>query len=147
MWDGDAFVLESKLDRASLVSFFLEDYAPSPFVAPWNGGSGFYPGDNTEGVNLIRSSDSIRFKCYRETLKEISTWQLMKAELKSRKEEIIVQCRSRLPDVAIEWIDAAIGLTDDHKPSYAPILGTGGNEGRLEYTNSFMRRIADLLLS
>lgn len=146
-WDGDAFVLESKLDRPSLVSFFLEDYAPSPFVAPWNGGSGFYPGDNTEGVNLIRSSDSIRLKCYRETLKEISTWQLMKAELKSRKEEIIAQCRSRLPDVALEWIDAAVGLTDDHKPSYAPILGTGGNEGRLEYTNSFMRRIADLLLS
>jgi len=146
-WDGDAFVLESKLDRPSLVSFFLEDYAPSPFVAPWNGGSGFYPGDNTEGVNLILSSDSIRLKCYRETLKEISTWQLMKADLKSRKEKIIVQCRSRLPDVALEWIDAAVGLTDDHKPSYAPILGTGGNEGRLEYTNSFMRRVANLLLS
>jgi CRISPR-associated protein Csx17 len=146
-WDGDAFVLESKLDHASLVRFFLEDYAPSPFVAPWNGGSGFYPGDNTEGVNLIRSSESIRFKCYREALKEISTWQLMKAELKSRKEAIIAQCRRRLADVAIDWIDAAVGLTDDRKPSYAPILGTGGNEGRLEYTNSFMRRIADLLLS
>jgi CRISPR-associated protein Csx17 len=71
-WDGDAFVLESKLDHASLVRFFLEDYAPSPFVAPWNGGSGFYPGDNTEGVNLIRSSESIRFKCYREALPFVS---------------------------------------------------------------------------
>ena len=39
MWDGDAFVLESKLDGAGLVRFFLEDYAPLPFVAPWNGNS------------------------------------------------------------------------------------------------------------
>ncbi len=147
MWDGDAFVLESKLDGAGLVRFFLEDYAPSPFVAPWNGGSGFYPGDNKEGIECIRSSDSARFMGYRRALDEIGRWPLGKAELKSRKEQIIAQCRSLLPDAALEWIDAAVGLTDGRKPSYAPILGTGGNEGRLEYTNSFMRRIADLLLS
>ncbi len=158
-WDDDAFVLESKLDRSSLVSFFLEEYAPSPFVAPWNGGSGFYKDGNTQGINGIRSSDSRRFKHYHEVITEIDSWEVLKkinslklkkkrkTELKSRKEEIMTRCRSRLPDVAIEWIDAAVGLTDDHKPSYAPILGTGGNEGRLEYTNSFMRRIADLFLS
>ncbi|HEV3112949.1 MAG TPA: type I-U CRISPR-associated protein Csx17 [Candidatus Binataceae bacterium] len=29
--------------------------------------------------------------------------------------------------------------------SYPPLLGTGGNEGRLEYTNVFMRRVAVLM--
>ncbi len=146
-WEDGAFVLESKFDRDALLRFFLDDYEPSPFVAPWNGGSGFYNGDNKQGIDGVRSSDSSRFKRYREVLKEINSWKLKRTELKSRKEEIMTRCRSRLPDVALDWIDAAVGLTDDGKPSYAPILGTGGNEGRLEYTNSFMRCIVDLLLS
>jgi CRISPR-associated protein Csx17 len=28
--------------RAALTKFFLEEYKPTPIVAPWNAGSGFY---------------------------------------------------------------------------------------------------------
>ncbi|KAA5603892.1 hypothetical protein F1188_18795 [Roseospira marina] len=41
-WKDEAFHLETRLDREALTRFFLEDYAPSPIVAPWNAGSGFY---------------------------------------------------------------------------------------------------------
>src|SRR5690349_9416668 len=41
-WQGETFVLHSTLDRAALEEFFLNEYRPTPILAPWNGGSGFY---------------------------------------------------------------------------------------------------------
>ena len=41
-WERDAFVLHSKFDREGLIQFFLQHYSPTPILAPWNGGSGFY---------------------------------------------------------------------------------------------------------
>ena len=34
-WEGDTFWLRSTLDRERLVSFFREEYAPTPIVGPW----------------------------------------------------------------------------------------------------------------
>src|ERR1017187_7763093 len=42
-WGGACFCLETELDENGLVAFFLERYAPTPIVSPWNNGSGFYP--------------------------------------------------------------------------------------------------------
>ena len=39
----DVFELTTRVDATTLCRFFLEDYSPTPLVAPWNGGSGFYP--------------------------------------------------------------------------------------------------------
>ncbi len=41
-WIGDSFRLKTTMDSESLRTFFLEKYSPTPIVAPWNGGSGFY---------------------------------------------------------------------------------------------------------
>ena len=41
-WDNEYFVLVSKLEKPDLVDFFLNRYRPTPVLAPWNGGSGFY---------------------------------------------------------------------------------------------------------
>jgi CRISPR-associated protein Csx17 len=41
-WNQDVFHLDSALDSATLTDFFLKRYEPTPIVAPWNGGSGFY---------------------------------------------------------------------------------------------------------
>ena len=41
-WRDGVFVLETRLDRDGLAQFFLEQYSPTPLLAPWNGGSGFY---------------------------------------------------------------------------------------------------------
>ena len=43
-WEGERFHLQTALGRDDVLWFFLHDYAPSPVIAPWNGGSGFYPG-------------------------------------------------------------------------------------------------------
>ena len=41
-WRDGVFALETKLDRKGLVKFFLDEYSPTPLLAPWNAGSGFY---------------------------------------------------------------------------------------------------------
>lgn len=65
-WRGERFHLKTRLDPAGLRRFFLEDYAPTPIIAPWNGGSGFYPKDAKEGINAIAASRSDRFAVYIE---------------------------------------------------------------------------------
>ena len=70
-WENGCFCLDSELDEEDLVRFFLKEYIPTPIVAPWNGGSGFYEGDNTEGIDAIRDSTSPRFALYRETIKKV----------------------------------------------------------------------------
>ena len=63
------------------------------------------------------------------------------------KLEMVCACRNRLCERAVEWVDAVILLENDQELAYPPLLGTGGGEGRLEYTNAFMGCLVDLLLS
>lgn len=52
-----------------------------------------------------------------------------------------------LCDRAVEWLDASVGISATDERAFAPVLGTGGNEGRLDYTNNFMQRIGALLIA
>src|SRR5438093_510146 len=60
-WRGNAFMLRSALGEEALLRFFLEQYQPTPIIAPWNGGSGFYDKDNTVAINAISVSNGRRF--------------------------------------------------------------------------------------
>ncbi len=60
------------------------------------------------------------------------------------KAVLLEHCRGIFPDRALQWLDAAYVLSDEG-PKYPPLLGTGGNDGRLEFTNNFMQRLLDLL--
>jgi len=142
---------------SDLIRFFLDEYIPTPVVAPWNGGSGFYDKDAKDGIDSIIGSNESRLADYRDTIREILRWPEMVLAQECRrskkkldediKEALLLACRSRLGERALEWIDAAVTIGVGKGPSYPPMLGTGGNEGRLEYTNVFIRRIANLLLA
>ena len=139
-WDRSSFVLSTKVTRSTLEDFFLDHYVPTPLVAPWNGGSGFGPRDAKDGIEAIMGSTADRLGPYRSTIalaRELYDEGLV-------KEQLVAACRSRLDDQAVAWIDAAIVLTSDG-PKYPPILGTGGNLGRLELSNNFMQRLSDAL--
>lgn len=41
-WRDEHFVLVTELDRDSMEQFFLQDYRPTPILAPWNMESGFF---------------------------------------------------------------------------------------------------------
>jgi len=154
-WADDCFNMESNLDQDRLIEFLLREYSPTPVLAPWNGGSGFYSKDSQEGIKFIQTSNDERLKDYRDAIRTILAWPEMavarecratKKELTEEiKQTLLLACRSRLGERALEWMDAAVTTGVEAGASYPPLLGTGGNEGRLEYTNVFMRRVKALM--
>jgi CRISPR-associated protein Csx17 len=170
-WKGDAFHLKTTLDKESLKMFFLERYSPTSIIAPWNGGSGFYfheeklkekdqltgkrkktgrrnkPNAATEAVRAILESNALRLSNYRESLKiakeVVQKMELDEAPSKEKKELLIQAVRNDLPDSAIEWIDASVILTTENA-RFPPLLGTGGNDGNLDFSSNFMQRLKDV---
>lgn len=150
-WESDTFCQESTLGVADVVEFFLERYGPTPIVAPWNGGSGFYPKDNKEGIEAIAATTAERFAEYRAIIEKCRNFAEVQEGAGDHEDErrsaILRRCRNELSDRGVDWLDAAMGIAADGKRSFPPVLGTGGNEGRLDYTNNFMSRIAGLLIA
>ncbi|MDR1282294.1 MAG: type I-U CRISPR-associated protein Csx17 [Opitutaceae bacterium] len=153
-WQGNTFVLTptgtttSPTTADALVDFFLNHYRPTPVLAPWNGGSGFFPKDNNKALNAILASTTPRFAAYRDTIaaarSALASLNITeKPDSKEAKETLLLRCRNTFSETALEWLDAACVLTDEGA-KYPPLLGTGGNDGRLEFTNNFMQRLGEV---
>jgi len=152
-WHRDEFYLQSALDWNMLLEFFLERYQPSPIASPWTKGSGFFPKDNVKAMSSIKAQTDSRFLKWREVL---ATSNLIWADAQSRfggdekeaKGWILAQCRMQFPDDALDWLDASYVLApygaQDHV-DYPPLLGTGGNDGRLDFSNNFMQNVLSAL--
>src|SRR5688572_8862389 len=147
-WRNDTFILQSAQDANGLLKFFTEEYRPTPVLAPWNGGSGFYSKDNTEAIESIIESKSSRFETYqtgvsaaRRLIKDLGLKQKPEPEV---KEQLLALCRNVLPEAVLSWLDA-VYVIGHEGPKYPPLLGTGGNDGRLEFTNNFMQRLIEVI--
>ncbi|MCC6751963.1 MAG: type I-U CRISPR-associated protein Csx17, partial [Deltaproteobacteria bacterium] len=183
LWRDQHFCLLTRLDTAALERFFLEEYAPTPFVSPWNKGSGFYIA-NDEGLGPVERSTAPRFEPFRQgiaaarpqlgaiTRADAEVRRLkgqtkktkkgtkperskedpeFKAELlvannefKRLKADLFVPFALVWRGLQREWMDAAMVLSPDGQPSWPALLGTGGNDGRLDFTNTVMKRLGDL---
>lgn len=178
-WREDHFVLRSRVfsgdeqeDRQRLQAFFLEEYRPTPIVAPWNGGSGFYfqegklserdpatgkkiktgvrdqSTEATKTLDKILNGDGARLDEYRQVLmlakSVIEKSGFQEAPKEGEKHDILHQLRGQLSDRALASLDSAVALASE-KPGYAPLLGTGWNDGNLDFTNNFMQRITELI--
>lgn len=148
-WHAGSLELKSDLSEEALKDFLLHDYAPPPVVSPWNGGSGFYPNDNKEAIAALEGSGDPRFAAYQEAL--ASTRAALAAEgitekpTKDQKLRLIRAMRRRLPDAALAWVDAAVVVTGD-EPGYPPLLGSGGNDGRYDFSNNYAQATVECLL-
>jgi len=183
-WEGERFLLASNKDEDELLAFFLNTYAPTPLVSPWNKGSGFfYPND--PGLTPIETSTAPRLLHLRDgcraaralldalsaadqqvrtikaegkdkTLSVEQRRQLTgsenykkrladaEREFKRRKAELIPDLRLHWRGPHREWMDAAMVLGEDGVPRFPALLGTGGNDGRLDFTNNFFQRLGNL---
>ncbi len=144
-WEHERFVLHTRLDRDLVERFFLDEYAPSPIIAPWNGGSGFYLGDKKDGLApLARSEVAPRFHAIRTCILRaavlIEDRGLVKRPEPTEKATFVASLRSCLEDSALEWLDAALALSGG-RITFPQLLGTGGNDGRFDFTNNFMQRL------
>ncbi len=144
-WKNERFHLLTLLGRDELLRFFLYHYAPSPAIAPWNGGSGFYPKDNKEGFGPLSSPNvAERFRPFSKAIRcAVEIVNMLGLEDRPQgpnKARLVALLRARVPEPALRWIDAAIVMSGDNL-RFPPLLGTGGNDGRLDFTNTFMRRL------
>lgn len=148
-WKNDVFRLRSTLDCDALAKFFLDEYMPTPIVAPWAGGSGFFKKDNKKAVDALCGSESPRCKAYADVIHHVR--RIIKNEgigdkpKDGDKSRLIRRYRRELPDEVVAWMDTAMVLQQDGQ-GFAPLLGTGGNDGRLDFTQNFMQRILSLNL-
>lgn len=154
-WDADRFVLRSTLDADDLAAFLVHRYTPTPLVSPWNGGSGFGEKDKAQrrALDAIHQSSDDRLAPYRAAID--AAWAIvlrLRAEGERRgwksdelKDQVRRACRDELPDDAVAWLDASVVLVGDGDRVFPPLLGTGGNDGRFEFSNNYMQRLAQVL--
>jgi CRISPR-associated protein Csx17 len=145
-WDNNVFVLESILDQEALERFLLRDYKPTPVVAPWNGGSGFYDAEDA-ALNAIEGTLDERFAEYRTVVRLCRAIVNASVDAGGSKEHVLLSCRSVLPDSVVGWLDAVLVIGANGRLAFPPVLGTGGNDGNLDFSNNFMLRLASVLIS
>jgi CRISPR-associated protein Csx17 len=172
-WRNESLLLRTPLAREEIEQFFLHNYSPTPVMAPWNGGSGFYfqerkskekdpttgkklklgirdqPTAATKTVDSILASKSARLMSYREalTLGRILIKQCGLVEAPDNgkpKDDLVRSLRGILPDNCLGWLDAAL-LVSGESTQFPPLLGTGGNDGNLDFTSNFMQRLIDVI--
>jgi CRISPR-associated protein Csx17 len=153
-WIDDAFRIETTFSSSDIEAFLLKEYSPTSILSPWNNGSGFFKLDKE--INWIMVNRDKRFDIYRDDIERIfraiSDKEIKKAKDekegknkgKTKKEggnkDITIRwCRNNLSESAVEWIDAVCVI--GNKIQYAPLLGSGGNDGRLELSLVFIRAL------
>ena len=142
-WKNGAATLHSRLDREALVAFFLNEFRPTPILAPWNGGSGFYGGGSAP-VEAIEQSTTPRLNLYRDTIKLVRGIVPKQKPKDDDKQSLLAKSRAQLADEVVAWLDTCFVLGEDNV-RFFPLLGTGGNDGRLDFTNNFMQRVAEVI--
>lgn len=149
-WANEHFVLVTTLGQDALRYFLLHEYRPTPLLSPWNGGSGFYrEGNETAWTTLstVRAATAARWQPYREAVHAVSSiievLGLTGKPEGEAKHALLRRLRSSLAEEFLSWLDAAVLLTDT-EPLYPPILGTGGNDGRLDFTSNYMQRLLEM---
>ncbi|MCD4786201.1 MAG: type I-U CRISPR-associated protein Csx17 [Candidatus Eremiobacteraeota bacterium] len=73
--------------------------------------------------------------------------QIKKKTLEQNKEKIIQACRNRLSHKVVEWVDVACAIGTEGKIFYPQVMGSGGNEGHLEFSGIFMQCLNYLFIS
>src|SRR5262249_34187956 len=118
-----------------------------PIIAPWAGGSGFFGSDNREAVDAIVKSKVSRLAGFADLIRKVRDL-LTGLGIKQKpspevKECLLRQYRRELPDEFVRWMDTALVLHSAGQ-AFPPLLGTGGNDGRLDFTQNYMQRLVAL---
>ena len=88
-----------------------------------------------------RGMSSAERKQFRDSPEYKSRLRNAQKEFARLKSDLIPLLRSKWRGGHREWLDAAMILTTNDKPEYPVLLGSGGNDGRLEFTLNFMEML------
>lgn len=99
-------------------------------------------------VVIKKEAVTIKDKAQKEALRNDPAYKARLADAKRRldrlKEAFIPECRLQWRGPHLEWLDAAVILDSDLTPRYPSLLGSGGNDGNLDFTDNFRQRFLDL---
>jgi CRISPR-associated protein Csx17 len=150
-WTPDGLAVTTHVE--DIARWLADDYMPTPVLSPWNGGSGFGAKDKEPLRRLasLRRSTSPRLAGLNAAI-DIADAVVSKARKQgwitdagiTDKAAVVLELRNTCPDELLPWIDAAIVLTDD-QAFFPPVLGTGGNDGRLEFSTNFHQQLIELV--
>jgi CRISPR-associated protein Csx17 len=150
-WTPDGLAITTVVSDLPL--WLADEYKPMPVLSPWNGGSGFGAKDKEplRRLDLIRASSEPRLADLRAAV-AVAERVVAKAREKgwitetgvANKAAVVLEFRNQCPDELLPWIDAAIVLADGDT-FFPPILGTGGNDGRLEFSTNFHQQLIELV--
>jgi CRISPR-associated protein Csx17 len=155
-WKPDGLMVDTIVD--DIAAWLAEEYIPTPVLSPWNGGSGFGVKDREPKRRLedLLAHPSSRLDGLRDAI-AIADGVMRKAraagwiapdgaggEKVADKARIVLEFRNRCPDRLLPWIDATVVLVGE-QTFFPPLLGTGGNDGRLDFSTNFHERLLEVV--
>jgi CRISPR-associated protein Csx17 len=143
-WAEAGLVIETTVD--DLATWLVDDYLPTPVLSPWNGGSGFGAKDKEpkRRINELRAHPSPRLAPVRAAIGVAERVAEAAGTQGWDKRRVVQEFRNRCPDALLPWVDATVVLTGE-QISFPPLLGTGGNDGRLDFSTNFHERLLEVL--
>ena len=151
-WTPDGLVVGTAVP--DLAAWLAEQYVPTPVLSPWNSGSGFGLKDKEplRALEAVLAHPSPRLAPLREAI-PVAREVVSKARARGwitdgapggDKSRVVLEFRNRCPDALLPWIDAAVVLAGSDT-FFPPLLGTGGNDGRLDFSTNFHQRLLDVI--
>jgi CRISPR-associated protein Csx17 len=124
----------------------LQDQLAKPDLAPEKRAD--IERDRATITSLVLAAAKPPQRAEAEALKASSGYRRMLAaaerRFKSLKATLIPDCRRLWRGPHAEWLSAAVVLDGGGSPEWPSLLGTGGNDGNLDFTNNFMQQLGTL---
>jgi CRISPR-associated protein Csx17 len=141
-WTADGLAITTSVE--DIAAWLAESYVPTPVLSPWNNGSGFGPKDKEPIVRLkaLREHSSPRLSGFVIAAQIAET--VVSETAGSDKRTVVLEFRNRCPVELLPWIDATVVLTVGDT-EFPPLLGTGGNDGRLDFSTNFHQCLLDVI--
>jgi CRISPR-associated protein Csx17 len=151
-WTADGLAVTTTVE--DIASWLADVYVPTPVLSPWNNGSGFGPKDKEPRrvLGILCEHPSPRLAHFREAIR-LAEEVVVKARARGwigqstgggDKARVVQEFRNRAPEALVPWIDAAVVLAGEDA-LFPPLLGTGGNDGRLDFSTNFHQRLLDVV--
>ena len=150
-WTPDGLAITTTVD--DIAAWLADHYEPTPVLSPWNNGSGFGPKDKEplKALEALLAHPSPRLAALRQAIplaREVARTARERGWLTDSgggdKRRVVLECRNRCPDAMVSWIDATVVLSGQVDVSFPPLLGSGGNDGRLDFSTNFHQRLLDV---
>ena len=151
-WTPEGLVIGTTVP--DIAAWLADQYVPTPVLSPWNNGSGFGAKDKEplRVLDVLRNHPSARLSRFRAAIelgeevarKGRSEGWISDVAGAGDKSRVVQEFRNRCPEDLLAWIDTTVVLTGN-TTYFPPLLGTGGNDGRLDFSTNFHQRLLDVI--